>query len=104
MTDKDSFLYNILTNRHLKLGDKPKPRTDKQIITKPSNVTAKYAPKAPIKLKPGLGAPKQPILGSFKKGGKVKKTGLYKLHKGEKVIPVKALKTVKTKRLKAKTK
>lgn len=29
------------------------------------------------------------VLGSFKKGGNVKKTGLYQLHKGEKVIPVK---------------
>lgn len=28
----------------------------------------------------------EPVLGSFKKGGKVKKTGLYKLHKGEKVV------------------
>lgn len=28
-----------------------------------------------------------PILGSFKKGGKVKKTGAYLLHKGERVIP-----------------
>ncbi len=31
-------------------------------------------------------------LGSFKKGGMVKKTGLYKLHKGEKVMSVKAMK------------
>lgn len=28
-------------------------------------------------------------LGSFKKGGKVKKTGLYKLHAGEVVLPAK---------------
>ncbi len=28
-------------------------------------------------------------LGSFKRGGKVKKTGLYQLHKGEKVVPAK---------------
>lgn len=28
-------------------------------------------------------------LGSFKRGGKVKKTGLYKLHKNEKVVPAK---------------
>jgi hypothetical protein len=28
-------------------------------------------------------------LGSFKKGGKVKKTGIYKLHKGEKVQTLK---------------
>jgi len=34
----------------------------------------------------------QPVLGSYKKGGKVKKTGLYKLHKGEKVVPVKSKK------------
>lgn len=27
-------------------------------------------------------------LGSFKRGGTVKKTGVYKLHKGEKVMPV----------------
>jgi|688.fasta_scaffold13686_8 hypothetical protein len=30
-----------------------------------------------------------PILGSFKSGGNVRKTGAYILHKGEKVIPVK---------------
>lgn len=30
-----------------------------------------------------------PVKGSFKKGGKVKATGVYKLHKGEKVVPVK---------------
>jgi hypothetical protein len=29
------------------------------------------------------------VIGSFKKGGKVKKTGLYKLHKGEEVLPKK---------------
>ena len=28
-------------------------------------------------------------IGSFKKGGPVKKTGLYKLHKGERVLTVK---------------
>jgi hypothetical protein len=27
------------------------------------------------------------LLGSFKKGGRVKKTGKYKLHKGERVVP-----------------
>jgi len=27
------------------------------------------------------------FLGSKKKGGKIKETGLYKLHKGEKVVP-----------------
>ena len=35
----------------------------------------------------GLEAPE--VLGNFQKGGKVKQTGLYKLHKGEQVIPAK---------------
>jgi len=29
----------------------------------------------------------QDVLGSMKKGGKIKKTGLYRLHKGERVVP-----------------
>lgn len=33
--------------------------------------------------------------GSMKKGGKVKKTGLYKLHKGERVMPTKLSSLVK---------
>lgn len=37
----------------------------------------------------------QPVLGSYKKGGKVKKTGLYKLHKGEKVVSAKKVKKSK---------
>jgi len=35
------------------------------------------------------GSEVQTVLGNFKHGGTVPKTGLYKLHKGEKVIPVK---------------
>lgn len=31
-------------------------------------------------------------LGSFKRGGRVKKTGVYKVHKGEKVVPARAAK------------
>jgi hypothetical protein len=31
----------------------------------------------------------QPVAGSLKKGGRVRKTGLYRLHKGEDVIPAK---------------
>lgn len=33
--------------------------------------------------------PEYRVLGEFKKGGKVNKTGIYKLHKGEIVIPAK---------------
>lgn len=32
------------------------------------------------------------LAGSFKKGGRVKKTGVYRLHKGEKVIPANKVK------------
>ena len=31
------------------------------------------------------------VLATMKKGGKVKKTGLYKLHRGEKVVPLSSL-------------
>ncbi len=40
------------------------------------------------------------LQGSFKKGGKVKKTGAYKLHKGEKVMTVKAVKKMAKKKAK----
>ena len=32
-----------------------------------------------------------PILGSMKRGGRVKRTGVYKLHKGEQVVPLSSL-------------
>lgn len=32
------------------------------------------------------------VIGSFKKGGKVKRTGNYKLHKGEVVVPASRVK------------
>lgn len=41
----------------------------------------------------GMGAPKA-LLGSMKKGGMVKQTGPYLLHKGEKVVPVKDVQKV----------
>ena len=39
----------------------------------------------------GFGGPvrTEPVIRSMKKGGKVKKTGKYKLHKGERVVPAK---------------
>lgn len=37
---------------------------------------------------------------SFKKGGKVKKTGVYKLHKGERVLTVRATKKLAGKKRK----
>jgi hypothetical protein len=54
-------------NPNAKYGDRPgEKRIDTRSMTKP--------------------------LGSFKKGGKVKKTGIYKLHKGEKVLNAKQTK------------
>jgi len=35
------------------------------------------------------------VLGEMKKGGMIKKTGVYKLHKGEMVVPVKNVEKVK---------
>jgi hypothetical protein len=40
-------------------------------------------PARPIEVGPRPGGP---LMGSFKKGGKVKKTGVYKLHAGERVL------------------
>lgn len=37
---------------------------------------------------------KRKLLGSMKKGGMVKATGAYLLHKGEKVVPAKDVKKV----------
>lgn len=36
-------------------------------------------------------------LGSFKKGGRVRKTGKYKLHKGEQVVPAHRVKNLASK-------
>lgn len=70
----------------------------RQKSTTPATPTAPADPEAPIKslmknapkLSGVLGdnaRMKQQLLdGSFKKGGKVKKTGVYKLHKGEEVL------------------
>lgn len=44
-------------------------------------------------------APK--VQGSYKKGGKVKKTGIYRLHKGERVLNRKQTKKVESKGMKA---
>lgn len=64
----------------------------------------KNAVNHPIKMIPGLKGFGQPArldnsdstkMMSFKKGGKVKKTGVAKVHKGEHVIPKHKVKKVK---------
>jgi hypothetical protein len=44
------------------------------------------SPQATETLNQGGMQPARNLIGSFKKGGRVKKTGAYKLHKGEQVI------------------
>jgi hypothetical protein len=72
----------------------------------PSRVMPGYEPENPLPIRapmrggptdatPPVRAPMQPVLGQFKKGGKVPKTGLYKLHKGEEVKPVGKLNAAK---------
>jgi hypothetical protein len=36
------------------------------------------------------------VIGSLKRGGKVKKTGTYKLHAGERVVPARGVKDVES--------
>lgn len=46
----------------------------------------KFSPQPPVRLQPPGGIRRgRPILGYMKKGGKIKKTGAYILHKGETV-------------------
>lgn len=59
--------------------EKPEGRLEKRIHTRMQNLGADIAQHKAQKV--------HPILGWFKKGGIVKKTGAYILHKGEKVIP-----------------
>jgi len=59
-----------------------------------NSIPARIGPAMPggARFAPGPIARVAPQLGSFKKGGKVKKTGSYKLHKGERVLTKKQAK------------
>jgi len=52
---------------------------------------------AGIPVSPSAVTTGNPLRGSLKKGGDIKKTGIYKLHKGELVIPANKVKEVKKK-------
>lgn len=61
---------------------------------------AKYAPplgglRGPVGLPVPVVRP-SPVIGSLKRGGKVKKTGTYKLHAGERVVPARGVKDVES--------
>jgi hypothetical protein len=62
------------------------------------------APTTGPKLGPAFGSGKRRVIGIMKKGGKVKKTGLYKLHSGETVKPAPKLGKGTMERLKARAK
>jgi len=48
-------------------------------------------PQAPLGFRPM----RDGVLGTLHKGGKVRKSGLYRLKKGEHVVPLKSMKNVK---------
>jgi hypothetical protein len=58
------------------------------MATRKKTVPAKSAQQAFMESQ-GVPADTAGAIGSFKKGGRVPKTGTYKLHKGEKVVPAK---------------
>lgn len=67
-----------------------KPAPSGSASSTPINPKAKYGDRSGEKRIDTTNMTKP--LGSFKKGGRVKKTGLYKLHKGEKVMNAKQTK------------
>lgn len=75
------------------LNPKPAPKAPSKPASSgygPSNPKAKYGDR-PGEKRIDTDDMTKP-LGSFKKGGKVKKTGVYKLHKGERVMNPKQMK------------
>lgn len=83
-------------------------------VARPEGLPVRRGPLVPLAQRPvgrpmggpapsGLGGaparpiirPAMPILGSMKHGGKVKKTGLFRLHKGENVVPLSSLRRAK---------
>ncbi len=58
-------------------------------VGRPAMPVPRATPQGPMQAGP---TPNGPLMGSFKKGGKVKKTGNYKLHAGERVLTKKQAK------------
>ena len=71
------------------LGPRTSPMPIGPVNFGPVGVQGGRQPRTPMR------SPGSPFAGrylaSMKKGGKVKKTGLYKLHRGEKVVPLSSL-------------
>lgn len=66
-------------------------RLNKPLVPKTPIVPPQVQP--PVQQAGNGGAP-QPLQGSFKRGGKVPKTGAFKLHRGERVLNVKQAKSM----------
>lgn len=82
------------------VSSKPKPSTPAK--TDLVNPKARYGDRGNEKRIPDSELKEmQKPLGSYKKGGKVKKTGVYKLHKGERVLNRKQTKKMAKKGMKA---
>jgi hypothetical protein len=60
------------------------PTFSAPIIARPQPMSA-FGTKTGGSSPRGVGGPR--MMGSFKKGGKIKKTGLYRVHKGEVIVP-----------------
>jgi|HubBroStandDraft_5_1064220.scaffolds.fasta_scaffold302617_2 hypothetical protein len=73
------------------IGRTPFPQMPSQVMPQPSPwggnpPVARPLPIGDPRMRPIPVGPAQPLQASFKKGGKVPKTGKYLLHKGEHVV------------------
>ncbi len=95
MRSKASVMKRAETagNKILNKAKSPETRARAQAIS--DGVSVRSA-RGILEKAPAVTKKMMPIKGSFKKGGMVKKTGAYKLHKGEKVVPAGKVRTTGT--------
>jgi hypothetical protein len=80
MADNDTMPLVIINRRPTRMIDSP---TNRVPLTKEMFNTMRGRPPDPANVN------KIDVLGDMKKGGTVPKTGVYRLHKGERVVPAK---------------
>jgi hypothetical protein len=85
---------NLTATRGRQAADIKDPEEKKKYIAGSANVDKDYQGTAEETAGEGKKLQTQAILGSMKKGGTIPKTGLYKLHKDEKVVPADKAKTM----------
>ena len=85
-----SWLSNLGNTVECWFGHKSQPKTNVAPDPEaPIKSLMSHAPKVGGQIGENARMKQQLLDGSFKKGGHVKKTGIYKLHKGEEVVPAK---------------